>query len=195
MMEKMKELVRVRVAEGFSSRESILDHVTRLIRAVEGVADQDLSDLVKAVRDATDAALAAQAAAQASWPVVTDCDRLERAFAALELDGIVARQNFTCCQSCGLDKIDEELGDPPARGFVFYHWQDLERAVKGHGLYLTHGAADGEAASAINVGKTVASALELEGLKVEWDGSAENRILVAMDWKKRRVPAAAPIAA
>jgi hypothetical protein len=78
-MEKMKELVRVRVAEGFSSRESILDNVTRVIRAVEGVADQDLSDLIKAVRDATDAALAAQAEAQASWPVVTDCDRLERA--------------------------------------------------------------------------------------------------------------------
>jgi len=36
--------------------------------------------------------------AQREWPSVTDCDRLDRAFADLNGRGIVARQNFACCK-------------------------------------------------------------------------------------------------
>ena len=49
------------------------------------------------------------AAAQATWPAETDCDRLDKAFADLEQHGIVARQNFSDCGTCGVAEIPAEI--------------------------------------------------------------------------------------
>ncbi|QMU74662.1 hypothetical protein GXW83_01560 [Streptacidiphilus sp. PB12-B1b] len=57
---------------------------------------------------------------QADWNGETDPERLTRAFAALEAEGVTARENFTCCRSCGQAKIGAEA-EPGARGFVYFH--------------------------------------------------------------------------
>ena len=44
----------------------------------------------------------------AGWPALTDHDRLEQAFAALETQGVVCRQNFTCCGTCGVAEIGDD---------------------------------------------------------------------------------------
>ncbi|GAA3642822.1 hypothetical protein GCM10022267_31820 [Lentzea roselyniae] len=44
----------------------------------------------------------------------TDPERLTRAFAALREAGITARENFTCCRSCGESEIGGEGGSDPA---------------------------------------------------------------------------------
>src|SRR5215208_3419617 len=46
---------------------------------------------------------------QKRWPTMTDCDRLDAAFLELEASGIVARQNFWCCGTCGLAAIGDEI--------------------------------------------------------------------------------------
>lgn len=132
------------------------------------------------------AILAAHLAEQATWPAITDCDRLDAAFAALEASGIVCRQNFSCCGTCGAYEIwDEaaalEAAGTPVRGYAFYHVQDTESAVRGYGLYLNYGAAaEGEAAALAIAGEIVA-ALQQRGLRVDWNGQWSRRIGVALD--------------
>jgi hypothetical protein len=116
---------------------------------------------------------------------------LDAAFAELENNGIVARQNFTCCQTCGHIEIGEEFDTiedqgTRIRGYTFYHNQDTDGAVEGHGLYLAYGAIDDGEPAAITIGEEIAKTIRMHGLAVEWDGSTRTRFLVTLDWKRRR---------
>ncbi|MFI0709455.1 DUF6891 domain-containing protein [Streptomyces inhibens] len=140
-------------------------------------------------------------AEQAQWPEVTDPDRVGRAFAALNAQGLTARMNFSCCSSCGLGEIGAERAEGD-RGFVFFHYQDTESAAEGHGLAVRYGAyadagegageesaeGSGEASAEERaaVGRTVVAALAEAGLPVQWDGDPDRVIEVApLDWRKR----------
>ncbi|MBG0566465.1 DUF6891 domain-containing protein [Actinoplanes aureus] len=141
--------------------------------------------------------LAAHLDAQAGWPARTDSDRLTDAFRALDLAGIVAREDFACCQSCGNSEIGGEVGNvQPARGYVFYHGQDAERAAQGGTLWLAYGSFD-KRIGAAQVGEEVVAALRVEGLEVDWTGDAAQRIQVRLSWAKRRYGrmAAVPVSA
>ncbi|OKJ00136.1 hypothetical protein AMK18_15790 [Streptomyces sp. CB01249] len=125
---------------------------------------------------------------QRSWAdEVTDPDRLERAFARLDRGGITARENFTCCRSCGMSEIGA-AGREEARGFVFFHGQGAEHAAAGHGLALYYGGFQDSPERTAAVGREVAAALSEAGLTVEWDGSPDKAIqLTGLDWRKRLV--------
>jgi len=129
---------------------------------------------------------AARLAEQADWPEVTDVDRLARAFDALERQAIVAAMDFTCCSSCGFAEIGAEA-DENARGFVFFHQQDTERAASGGSLMLRYGAfhAGGPAAAAA-IGHEVVAALAAAGLRADWNGSPDSAIPVTpISWLNR----------
>lgn len=72
---------------------------------------------------------------QRTWREPGDHDRLAAAFTDLAHQGVVARMNFTCCQTCGTDEIDDERTPDPAGGrypwrewaYTFFHQQDAER--------------------------------------------------------------------
>jgi len=148
------------------------------------------------------AAWDAQVAAQRSWPEETDNDRLTRAFAALNGDAVVAREDFTCCQRCAGAEIFDEIpvGSEPL-GFVFFHRQDTLRAVAHGALLLGFGGfvpraepssfgprvAHAPAGDAVHVAvaERAVAALQAEGLHTAWDGSAGQRITVHLDWKRR----------
>lgn len=100
--------------------------------------------------------------------------------------GIVAREDFTCCRSCGLAEIGAEA--PGSRGFVFFHRQGTEQAAAGRGLMLYYGGFDGSEATTTAVGHEVAAALERAGLPVQWNGNPGAGILVTpLDWRKRLI--------
>jgi hypothetical protein len=170
---------RARVAEGFAPVGEIVESI------VERLGDDyDQSELRPLAERLTAAALAEHLEAQQRWPIPTDCDRLDRAFDALDKAGMVARQNFTCCQSCGAAEIgDEGDGD----GYTFYHWQDTEGAGDDGHLFLSYGSLR-ETADPLEIGQRVVTALRREGLAVEWDGRPERRILVRLEWRRRRSP-------
>lgn len=124
------------------------------------------------------------------WPAVTDNDRLDAAFGALEREGIVCRQNFSCCGSCGASEIWDEMAAAeeaggPVRGYAFFHVQDTEAAVEGGGLYLSYGAVAGSPEATEAVGRAVCDALEAKGLDAVWDGTWDRRIFVPLDWRRR----------
>jgi len=176
--EEIRSSVAARVAEGFLDRAAIVDGTVELLS--DEFPPEELQPLVEAE---TDAALRAHQAEQRSWPPITDCDRLDRAFAALEVEGVTARQNFACCQSCGQAEIGDEMADG-STGYVFYHLQDTERAAEYGTLYLSYGTLNGDA---VAIGHRVVDRLHREGLRTKWDGTLSQRIAVTgIDWKRRR---------
>lgn len=182
MLEDLRPHICEKVTAGFEQEAEIIQS------GVDYLMDEAPEDTLRFYAEQfTREELEAHKARQAARPEVTDCDRLDRAFAELEESGIVARQNFTCCQNCGHHEIGEEIeaaakNGRKSHGYTFYHMQDTESAVEGSGVFLAYG---GESDS-IAVGKEVVATLERHGLKVVWDGSLETRIYVRMDWKRRR---------
>ncbi|KJK49054.1 hypothetical protein UK23_15110 [Lentzea aerocolonigenes] len=126
-------------------------------------------------------------AEQESWHGETDPERLTRAFEALNKAGITARENFTCCRSCGQAEIGGESA-PGARGFVYFHSQCTDGAASGHGLMLLYGGFDGTEETTTAIGDEVVAALEAAGLRTEWDRDPGRAInLTPLDWRRRLV--------
>ncbi|MGW5126977.1 DUF6891 domain-containing protein [Streptomyces sp. NPDC004069] len=126
-------------------------------------------------------------AEQAEWRGETDPERLTRAFTALQEAGITARENFTCCRSCGQSEIGGE-GGPDARGFVYFHTQCTDSAAAGHGLMLLYGGFDGSSETTAAIGHEVVAALEAVGLHAEWGHDPGRAITVTpLDWRRRLV--------
>ncbi|GII33702.1 DUF6891 domain-containing protein [Planotetraspora mira] len=124
---------------------------------------------------------------QAAWEGETDPERLTRAFAALETAGITAREDFTCCRSCGQAEIGG-VGSSDARGFVFFHSQCTDAAAGGQGLTLLYGGFDGSPETTTTIGREVVAALEETGLSVEWNGEPRQAITITpLDWRRRLV--------
>jgi hypothetical protein len=136
---------------------------------------------------AVTAAAAAQFAAQRAWPDETDNDRLSAAFRALERRGILARERLGISMSDGWALIREARDAVEScRGAVFYHEQDLPRAVGGSLLLAFGGLDDGpDAEIDAAIGAEVAAVLREHGLTVDWDGDPQQRIVVAMRWQER----------
>lgn len=137
------ELIRTTVACGFDSRASTLERVVNSIDRDESFdpLGRDRPWLEQAIESAFEA----HAAAAATWPEVTDCDRLRRVFDGLDEAGIA------CFEACGwtlqdatsrvldLVRSRDELSVTPSHGVCFFHRQDVEAALDG-GLYLAFGA-------------------------------------------------------
>lgn len=113
-------------------------------------------------------------------------ERLAKAFERLRKQGLLARMNFKCCQSCARAALTEmavkkmEAG-VPVSGYVYWHGQDDAR-LKRHGeVFLAYGPLDSTGWGSIGlsapvVGLMVVDALLAEGIRVEWDGDELKRI-------------------
>ncbi len=140
-----------------------------------------------------DEEFARKLAVERAWPLVTDCDKLDRAFDELNDSGIVALQNAGYTQDDGIEDVTEiyqELGgeESPVEGYCFYHGQDLERAVDGEGLLLTFGDILGDDAKGEEIGERIVEVLHRHGLGVTWSGTIAERIeLPEIQWRRRYV--------
>lgn len=185
--------MRAALDEGFD------DEATTLASSVERVCDgEDLDEPAAAeLRDAAPVifreVLDEHRREMATWPAVTDCDRLDAAFDELDERGVLARHHWWCCQTCGHAAMPEEYErvvgkGRPARGYVFYHVQDTESAVSGHGMYLAYGAFSRDDGAEAAVGRDIVDALRRHGLDPSWDGCVTSRILLPLEWRRRRPP-------
>lgn len=109
------------------------------------------------------------------------------AFKELRKEGILARANFTCCQTCGgydlgvkADAINKKkLG--ACKGWVFWHRQDNDRWDEDGTLTIAYTGADYKKkviATTLDIGVALFKALEKQGLKIDWCGSDDKRITV-----------------
>jgi len=180
---ELRETIEHYVACGFDDPQRIYERVCEMFESAD---ESEVDSLVDEAFDARDRAAA-------TWPAVTDCDRLDRAFEALERSGIVARQNFACCQNCGrYEIVDEVAGVRSARrrvdGFVFYHMQDTDSAVRDGTLHLRYDGTTGNDTTVI--GTRIVTALRTAGLAPAWSGDPQKAIEVAVRWRRRAAPPA-----
>jgi hypothetical protein len=144
------------------------------------------------VRALVKAEVARQQAEQESWPAVTDCDRLDKAFATLRAEGILAIHNAGMTPSEGIDEMSEQYHAAGGKksgivGYCFYHRQDMEYALKHRSLGLAFGAIDGDRVRGVEVGVRVRAALEAAGLRVAWSGSLADKLdITEFQWQRRK---------
>jgi hypothetical protein len=107
------------------------------------------------------------------------------AFAALEVQDIVARADFACCANCGHTEIGAEVR-PDSLGYVFFHQQSTEQVVEHGMLALYCGACGPDRDQDATVGRKIADALTGAGLPVDWNGDGRTAIRVGpITWRKR----------
>ena len=116
---------------------------------------------------------------------------LNKAFAEMRRQGLLARQSFMCCRNCAGCEVAHIIeGMTPekralVKGTCFYTKQDGFDNDKD-GTYLAFGLVDtskfGEIGEpTVKVGERVVSILKAVGLAVEWDGTEGQRIWVSSE--------------
>jgi hypothetical protein len=121
-----------------SARQAVLPGFLSRVEAIERVRDEfELVDDDPAAEDAVDRVWRARLEEERTW-------------AAGDSEGVVARMDFTCCNSCGTTEIDDERTALPEPGegyryreerYVFFHQQDSDRLVDEPAqLMLTYSA-------------------------------------------------------
>lgn len=204
---EFRDAIRSHAQEKLRSGFHTSEYMERRVRnyADDAISDFDLEieddALHQIASEELAAARTAHHAEMATWPRVTDCDRLDAAFTELNAMGIMARHNWTCCKACGNSQMSDEFqrlrgrfNNRPIIGHVFYNEQDTERAAEGGGLYLGFGSmldagSDAEFEErSVAIARTACDVLAKHGLKTIWDGRFNQRPNVALSWKRRGVP-------
>lgn len=180
--------VRYRVWSGFDSPDEVNDYIDDLIEDAGG-GDVKLDE--EAIRAEVVRMFEEKRSAEASWPETTDCDRLDEVFDALDERGILCLHDAGYTLSQGQEDAADVLGESEEDryfGYVFYHGQDLERAIDGGGLMLAFDHVRGDVPEKLSVGEALKKELEAVGFRIEWDGTGDRRIFIPeFDWKRRRL--------
>ena len=184
--EDMRAFIDLQIREGFKSVHEIVESASHY--ALETLGNINLrTEINRVVADS----LVTYRAEQGTWESITDCDRLDKAFVSLNCQGIVARQNFSCCNNCGFteiwDEVEQEEKHQSIEGYVFYHLQFTERAINTGQLLLAYGCIEEEEADLTRVVNRIVTELRRFGLYAKWQVSAYDPIIVeGIVWQKRR---------
>jgi hypothetical protein len=186
VLDDLLEFIAYRVREGFESAHEIIENARAW--AAGKYTRKDLLPLIKRL---TAEALTAHHCEQAGWGPTTDCDRLDRAFAALNAQGIVARQEFSCCNNCGFTEIWDEVEEAEkhglVQGYVFYHLQATERAITDGQLLMAYGSVEDDIGALRRVANKVGEELSRAGLNASWGGTTGHPIVInGIVWRRRR---------
>ena len=178
--EELAQEIYIRVWTGDSTPEEIVE----ILSDDEGFSEDDARWLSAEV-----ACIAAEKqTAEHSWPAVTDCDKLDAAFEALNGMGIIALHRAGADMSDGLHDVGEEhkRRERGVIGYCFYHDQDVARAILGQGLMLAFGDMQDNEAKSMEIGRRIVREIERVGFAVDWSGTKEKRIRVAnLRWQRR----------
>lgn len=190
----MQKDISWRVTGGFDSRDSIITSAVN-VGLIECQDDRFIEWLYAEATRLADETLRFHMQMEASWSHETDCDRLDEAFAELDRNGILVRQNFTCCANCGFNGIWNEIRQAEAQsimpfGYVFFHQADLIEVLSYGRLHLSFGATFSETEAGEHtayIGNQIVKTLQRHGLAAAWNGSANQRIHVGnLNWQRRR---------
>lgn len=180
----LKEQLRIAVGCGYGDVETVREDFLERVRD-EGAAR------LEGWQAKLERALDAQRRREQSWSKATINDRITAAFAELRAAGVIALEDAGYTMSDGWCDVGEASEDQPdAWAGVFFHRQDVERAIEGHGLWLAFGAfVEGEAHApeSLRLARLVCETLQRHGVKTTWNGEIDSRIEIdPFKWQKRR---------
>jgi len=170
--------IKTWVSSGFYDQEEIQE-------MIDDIPEADVDMLRSLVKKE----IAIKQQEERTWPKITDCDKIDAVFEALNKEGVVALQNAGYTMSDGHDDVTQVLADLDRNnisGYCFYHGQDLEGAVAGRGLMLAFGDFANTTEGTIQVGKLICSALKANGLNYDWHENPKERIkITSITWQRR----------
>jgi hypothetical protein len=185
LLAEARELIQWRVADGFLTRDEILE---RAMESADGRASLR-AELLQIV----DEELLAHKKRELEWRFATDPDRLARAFAGLERQGILARERYADCRKCGVADIRLEREDLLEKGqrivgYVFFTDQDVDGISDSGELVLEYGSFRDDDDATKAIGTRIAELLRKDGFSVvdENDGEEAYLVLTDLNWQKRR---------
>jgi hypothetical protein len=184
-IQDINHFIAYQVAEGFDTVHDIIENATAYAQEKYG------RNIKTEIRKLTAERLVEHKWQEASWDGQTDCDRLDQALDELNKIDIVARQNFSCCNNCGHREIWDEIEvvekSRTVKGYVFYHFQCIEEAIKSGRLLMAYGSVEEDEQCLQEVANTVVGKLQTAGLKAEWSGDQDSPIIVNdLVWLRRR---------
>lgn len=133
-------------------------------------------------------------AEEASWPTHNRTREFLDTFATLSDTGVLALANFACCGTCAQTEGLELAIEKRARGYVYFHEQDTERAAEGGGLFLGFGSTLEPVAEASDkdlaaydaeceaIAQETVDLLDRAGFAPQWEGTVRRRIFVDVPW-------------
>ncbi|MDH2273107.1 DUF6891 domain-containing protein [Moraxella porci] len=127
-----------------------------------------------------------------TWEYETDNDKLTKAFAELNSEGIISLEHAGFTNSDGYEdvmSVYSKAKNPSLfYGYAFYHEQDAISAVMNGTLMLSFGSLDSEKEQTlgIEVGQKIVNTLNRYGLQTSWNGTFEQKIQIDnFKWQKR----------
>jgi hypothetical protein len=109
------------------------------VERLDGEESFSLPD--EALSEIFDSMVRARRVQQSAWTEAETKTRLTAAFEDLETQGILCRQNFTCCGTCASAEIYDERSEGKTwRGYLWYHMQDVDGLLEDGSTYLGYGA-------------------------------------------------------
>ncbi|WP_145083681.1 DUF6891 domain-containing protein [Anatilimnocola aggregata] len=168
--------------------------------------EDEWESFVRFASDELKKAEAAHAAAQATWPPETDCDRLDQVEAALRDRGILLWQASPCCDTCTGGELPDRIHELERRypgfrnkvcGYTFFidqNMADMLAEDTNISVYLGYGwlsqeessvAPDVYEANALDIAREVCDCLRKHGFKSNWDGSFSKKIGISLNWQRR----------
>lgn len=102
---------------------------------------------------------------------------LNNAFKTFDKVEIIAKQDFTCCLTCGNSEINKYF-EPNSAGYAFYSAQDYEDLRMNDNVYLAFSSWDGNEEKSKEVGFIIKKHLKNYGLNVDWNEDVRTRIMV-----------------
>lgn len=112
---------------------------------------------------------------------------LNEAFAKLRKAGMIARQNYLCCQSCGCAGVDRDFNNLSAEkqksklGYCFYHRQGNARRKQSHNFHLTFGVFKEGLGDPTAIGQKIVEVLADCGIPVRWNGNSDTTICIVQE--------------
>lgn len=179
--------IYTQVRSGFYSLEDIQNSI------IEEIEDNGFEDEISEdwAYEQIDNVYRELLAESKTWPSPTQTERLIAAFDELAQERIIALHYPGYTAEDGEYEVVEveralRENNEKSEGYCFYHGQDLERAVRGEGLYISFQKIDNESdAVRKEIAKKVVTVLEKNGFSAEWDGKAHSRILLpSFKWER-----------
>jgi hypothetical protein len=168
--------------------------------------ESEWDEFLQFAADELQRAAALLAAEKTTWPLETDCDRLDRVEAALRERGILLWQVSPCCDTCTRSELADRIAviderypgfRDRVRGYAFFIDQNMPEMLSegaSLSLYLGYGWISQVAAevsddlyqkNALGIAREVCQALRDEGFEPDWDGNLARKIGVSVDWRRR----------
>jgi hypothetical protein len=187
------------------NHEEILD-TCREVYIQDECPEREWDMWIEFVTDELNRAATLLASEKATWPEVTDCDRLDRVEVALRERGILLWQVSPCCDSCTWGELAARIDvinrrhpgfRDRIRGYAFFIDQNMPEGLSDSTeltVYIGYGwfspdnkevAPESYVKNALVIAREVCECLRDEGFEANWDGSFARKIGVSLSWQRR----------